>query len=365
MITQILFKVADKAWLMEGILTSYLLSYKFPFLYGPLVLLFTRQAIYQSNKCSWKDAFHFLPFLYSVVALNLANHQALFTPLFWPMKAAPAFGLQLVSLVAYHTIALRMCAGYKKGNQSHLSAVHSFRVQWLNLLIRYSFIICLAISLLTYLIYTWYPAHNWLRFGFVLLCFFIYWISYSALQKPALFMAFVDEEGMLKEKPVYTLPSLMVHRPAKKYANSTLTDEAAAKIISSLVMLMQEQKPYRDPELSIEQLSTLLQTNRYVLSQVLNERLGQSYYGYINGLRWMPQSRCWPIVPLRITRSPQSAMSLALIRSLHSTRCLKKPPVIPHHNTKRGLPVYGNNSGFRGDSYSGFAGLVGTQPFSL
>src|SRR5688500_20328645 len=42
LILQILFKVADKVWLMEHLYPGYTLSYYFTFLYGPFIWLFAK-----------------------------------------------------------------------------------------------------------------------------------------------------------------------------------------------------------------------------------------------------------------------------------------------------------------------------------
>lgn len=272
MIAQILFKVLDKHWLIESSRGTYFLSYKFPFLYGPLVLLFIRQLTHKATPLL--HAFiHFLPFVYSVVIINLSNNLGDFGWLHWPMEATPALVLQSVSLIYYHALAFQLWQKQNNGLSPIHADIHPFKAPWVKSFIVSSLFICLAICLLTYFIYTWYPAHNWLRFGFLLLCFFIYQISYSALHQPALFA-----DSLYPEKK---LPDIS----AKKYAHSTLSDAEATRITAALESLMQEQKLFAEPELTIDQLADRLQTSRYVLSQVLNERLGQSFYEYINGWR--------------------------------------------------------------------------------
>ena len=48
---------------------------------------------------------------------------------------------------------------------------------------------------------------------------------------------------------------------------------------------MQKQKVFLDPEITIDKLAGMVNTNRHFLSQVLNERAGQSFYDYINQYR--------------------------------------------------------------------------------
>jgi len=283
---QILFKVLDKQWLIEGMTNTYFLSYKFPLLYGPLVFLFTKHLTQPSKSFSPIDTLHFLPFLYSVLVINLVDGRGMFSFFYFALRGIPGLFLQVGSLLCYHLLSLKLWKQHNTKVKDFFSDLHIFKTQWIRKFIFYSLFICLAISILSYFIYVWYPAYNWLRFGFLFLCFFIYWISYSALHQPGLFIRSVNKEIYLHPlHAIPVLPTMVIHRPAKKYAHSTLTNEEAARIVAELASLMCKQKLFAEPELTIEQLAAKLHTSRYVLSQVLNERLKQFFYEYINGCR--------------------------------------------------------------------------------
>jgi AraC-like DNA-binding protein len=281
LIAQIFFKVADKYWLMEGMRNAYTLSYKFPLLYGPLVLLFVRHVTSPQERWQPKDFLHFLPFVYSLVVVCFRDWLDADNWLRWPLKSIPSLVSQIASLLVYHLLALRLWQRHQKDLHERFSELHRFRLQWVHGFIVWSFGVCLCIALLSFFIYTLYPAHNWLRFGFLLLCVFVYWISYWALQRPQLF----SDAKIFAFTPSLFESQLTAVKPSKKYANSGLADEEAARIAEALRNLMAEKKLYTDPLLSIDQLAAELQVNRHILSQVLNDRLSQSFYGYVNGLR--------------------------------------------------------------------------------
>jgi len=48
---------------------------------------------------------------------------------------------------------------------------------------------------------------------------------------------------------------------------------------------MQEQNPYLDPTITIDELASTIDSNRHHVSQVLNEKLKKSFYDYINHYR--------------------------------------------------------------------------------
>jgi AraC-like DNA-binding protein len=81
------------------------------------------------------------------------------------------------------------------------------------------------------------------------------------------------------------LPKLIVHRPAGKYVNSGLSQKDIAAIRKTLKQVTEEQKPYLDPGLTINDLAALVKCNRHHLSQVMNESLESSFYDYVNHYR--------------------------------------------------------------------------------
>ena len=131
--------------------------------------------------------------------------------------------------------------------------------------------------------YRYYPLLQFVRWGFVSLSVFIYWISYEAINKAVLFSAVITDDLQPRTVPVVPIPpKLIIHKRAGKYANTGLKEEEASRVLTALEQIMQEQKIFLDPEITIDKLARLSNTNRHSLSQVLNERAGQSFYDYIN-----------------------------------------------------------------------------------
>ncbi|HTH14491.1 MAG TPA: helix-turn-helix transcriptional regulator, partial [Spirochaetia bacterium] len=73
--------------------------------------------------------------------------------------------------------------------------------------------------------------------------------------------------------------------PKTKYEKSTLPDEVAARILRRLEQTMTAEKPYLDPDLTLDGLAGQLRTSRNHLSQVLNHSLGTTFYEYVNRFR--------------------------------------------------------------------------------
>jgi AraC-like DNA-binding protein len=209
------------------------------------------------------------------------SHTGFLTGIFF--DAANSLWLQLFSITAYHILAFRFWYLHENAVKNNFSNFNRLQFQWLRSFIVISFFVCTIISLAIYFMYVNFPHWSNVRFLFVALTFFIYWISYTALSQPSVFSVIKGQPG---ENHIPALsPKLIVHRPAKKYSNSGLNEEDVLRINSVLQKIMVDQKPYLNPELSINDLAGLVKCNRHHLSQVLNESLQQSFYDYVNNCR--------------------------------------------------------------------------------
>ena len=72
---------------------------------------------------------------------------------------------------------------------------------------------------------------------------------------------------------------------AKKYEKSTLTPERAERYVNKLVQCMKEKKPFTDGDLNLQSLAATLSIPPHHLSQIINERLGQTFADFINSYR--------------------------------------------------------------------------------
>jgi AraC-like DNA-binding protein len=70
-----------------------------------------------------------------------------------------------------------------------------------------------------------------------------------------------------------------------KYQKSTLSDKDASLIHERLMHLLADQKPYKNPDLTLNELAGILEVHPNYLSQVINSREKKSYYDLINEMR--------------------------------------------------------------------------------
>ena len=242
---QLTFKVISKTWVMDNALIPYVISYKLPYLIGPLLYLFVRSR----QEETWKpiDLLHFIPFAFFTAIEFFWNGPALH-----PYAQA---ALQAISLGLYTIHALRFSDTLVK--------------QFIAFVASAEFIIIVTLAVM----FVYYGRFPDVRLLFIVLTILIYWISYKVLSRSPLFF---------QASPAFmALPS----RGNVKYAHSSLKAEEATRIINDLAAAMQDAKLFSDASLTIDTLADHLHTSRHHLSQVINERFHKTYSDYISELR--------------------------------------------------------------------------------
>lgn len=279
LLLQLTLKVMNKAWLMENWGIFYSFAHLLPLLYGPLVYLFVRSKT-ENRLFHFSYLLHLLPF--AGMGMLMA----------WPNNGNEAFLADLtafnphfrvaatvISLVIYHSLAWE--TRRKSNTISVPDSTGRDAAGWINTFIPLAACTGLVVTVSMYFMYLRYPNGHEYRYGFGALTVFIYWITYMALNKPEVFRVIKGQTGEIKA----FIPKLTVHRPAKKYAGSTLSEREKRRITQALDMEMNTSKAWLDPELTMETLADKIGCTRHALSQVVNECKQQTFIEYVNRLR--------------------------------------------------------------------------------
>jgi AraC-like DNA-binding protein len=172
-------------------------------------------------------------------------------------------------------LALRTVRRYRQALRERFSRTDAVNLHWLTSTLR-GFMLSLlfafgytSVQLTPFTGYYEMP----LAVIIVALFYFINGIIFKALRQPEIFGGLPPEEVVPEAaKPI-------------KYASSALTAAERESHLASLRTWMDAQKPYLDPDLTIEALSGQLAVPVKVLSQVINESLGQNFFDFVNTYR--------------------------------------------------------------------------------
>jgi len=237
----------------------------FPFLFGPLMLLYFKSLKGFKAKASYW--WHFVPFAFFFVH-SLPIYLGL------EVSSIPGFLRQLYNynLMIASTIILNLHLSVysivmiiieRNGRNKSAKVME----EWLR-----TFTWLFAGFTLSFISYYIMSATNTLKLEYDYMISFtmsiiIYYIGYNGYKNPALFRGFkmVESQG--------------------KYQRSTLTEMAAASLESTLKDHMVNFKPYLNNDLKMQNLANNLGLSVHYLSEVINRRLKQNFSDFINSYR--------------------------------------------------------------------------------
>ncbi|OON68304.1 helix-turn-helix domain-containing protein [Hymenobacter sp. CRA2] len=95
----------------------------------------------------------------------------------------------------------------------------------------------------------------------------------------------ISRSSLLAMQTTPEAPPAEAATPRRKYEKTALSPDAASEILARLRALMDAAHPYRNPDLSLAELASLLRLPPHHLSQVINEQCQQNFFDFINAHR--------------------------------------------------------------------------------
>ncbi len=246
--------------ILLNVLNAYSCSYGF--LYGPLMLLYTRFYLLANLRFTWVDALHFLP-VSLVVALTGAGY---------PVCNHLGIPLILVMLL-YCVLSYRVIWLYESGVVQVYAKNETAQTAWIKLMLILMVFILLvnmlqfryeSLDILGWIIHT----ETLVQLGILVL---INLISYQGLKSPILFQK-ISNHDMAFSKPT--------QRPKDNQELRAL--EVYAKRIDEQVI---QRRLYLDAELNLRQLAAETNLHEKSVSKAINAILQSNFSSYINQYR--------------------------------------------------------------------------------
>ncbi len=259
-------------------------GYPLPFLYGPLVYLYAVTAADRSRRLTWRDTWHFVPFLATVVAglpvylLSGPDKLAWYAALRHgarPLLITIADPLKLVSGITYATATIIFLLRHRDRVKDSYSSTERVNLRWL-----------LWLGVAGAAIWLLATTAQVLESGGIMqtgrgdilvslaIAILVYAIGYRGLRQLEIFRY---------ETAEYPVPE--PEAPGPRYERSGLTDREAERLKQALMAIMDGERPWQDSDLTLADLAARLATTPHKLSEVLNAQLGQTFYDFVNGYR--------------------------------------------------------------------------------
>jgi len=254
-------------------------------LHGPFLFLYVDSLTSGRRKFSPRSLTHFVPFSFFFIYLVIAgwfpqysekirmDHVAIGVEP--PLVFVVFLIITAISGPVYFWVTFMKINKIRKSILNNYSTTKDINLEWLKTLI-YIFGLIWSALIITAVI------HHVFHYFSMTFCTDGLFLSLSA------FIILVGFFG-LRQKEIFTRfqePDIeFVTDPKVKYQNIPLSETEMADYIAKINGIMEQKKPYLDPELTLPALAALIDIPSYQLSRVINEKFGRNFFDFINGYR--------------------------------------------------------------------------------
>jgi len=248
-------------------------------LFGPLLYLYTQSIVYRDFRLTWRKGFHFLPFvvLFCITEVywqrqGLDGQRLLLGQI--TSRRVPAYqywdsALIFVQYYGYMYLSYRLIGRFKKAAGDVFSDYRRTDIRWLSNSLLF-FMVTMGLAAVNSLIGLTFLAAFWWPVFLVVIGLVWGYINVTLLKA----LRETDLFGVLREEDVPESPESPVEG-AKEWT----------KVLMRLREHMEVGRPWLEPDLTLEELAGQLQLRTKVLSQAINEGLGQNFFELINSYR--------------------------------------------------------------------------------
>ncbi|MBI2430035.1 MAG: AraC family transcriptional regulator [Ignavibacteriales bacterium] len=259
-----------------------------PLVVAQLQYLYTKYLLNRTERFVRRDLLHFLPFGIFETGMIIAffsgsvdfSDAAISDPTTTPRFFRIFNWLLIAQGSIYMGVSYRLIVRYNRHLKDVVSSVEQVQMTWLRN-ITLAGISAWILFFIEDLLLT--QGINLSNFVFVSVVFavYVYAMGFVGLLKSEIFASPDVERTMheISEIDHAGEPS------ATKYEKSGLTEETAQSIVTRLLELMEKEKLYTHPSLTLSQLSEKLSVSSHNLSEVINSQLKKNFYDFVNGYR--------------------------------------------------------------------------------
>lgn len=243
-------------------------------LFNPALFLYTRSLLKPDFRFRLPQLLHALPYLISkIFSWSLQeplSFEGFLSPdsTLWYRLSFAVFGL--VSWMLYLGLTARTIIRHRRRLKNEFSTIdHIKRIAWMLFVVIFYILYCMIVFLWGLFNIIVFTAESLTIFNYSVLLLLIYIFSFYGL----------------KQRDIFPDKTKIEPDLSRKSSNGLLSDVQMEKISQQLLTYFQKDKPYLNPEFSMQLLSEKLNLPKHHLTEVLNRYLGKNFFQFVNDYR--------------------------------------------------------------------------------
>lgn len=267
-----------------------------PLLPGPLLYLYLLSF---KQKVTLKKVWpHFILFIlfFFIVRWNLSVMSAIYPDakevppgaLKRPATIVLAY-LRTAQQLFYFYLAIKTLRSYQRSIKQLYSETSLIDLNWAKFLV-YGYLVLIVSFMLIFPLILRMPEHFniLLLINMAIATPYIYIATYKGVMQPTIWQVKPEVNREIVEEQmnaVEQIETVAVSTEISKNSKPGLGAERIDEIVKRITALMENEKLYQEPELTLQQLAAKLEVPNYQVSLALNEGMNKSFYDVVNGYR--------------------------------------------------------------------------------
>ena len=265
----------------------------FTVLIGPLLYLYVRSF---KETITWRKAWlHliiFIPYIlvawWSYVNLGMKYPPTAGLPpevTYHPVTYIPII-IRLLLRLLYYFLSMQVLTSYQRSIRHLFSDISRINLTWVRWLINGNLIIVFAI-MISYTMMLRDPRHVgiWILFAGCLVTIYIYLAAWRGVSQPTIWQVQPTIDKTTLETILAEAEPETMEKDLPRSRKAGLNEARINEITTRIITLMEVDKLYQEPELTLQQLASRLELSVHQLSQAINDGLKKNFYELVNGYR--------------------------------------------------------------------------------
>lgn len=267
-----------------------------PFLFGPLHLMYVGKLTDSRLKFAQPHWYHFLPFIiykvFNIQVFFLSKEELkhiieLTSQNVWPWHLVLFNFLVAVQGLIYAIAALYVFREYSAKIRATFSSLEKINLTWLRYFTVLALLVWIVVFINFILTFCKFGPNPLFHLVPILTSIFVYATGYVGMLKTEIFTQYNIYENIhdVQSINLEMNPINLESNTETKYKKSGLTEEKAEEILGDLTKLMKKDLLFTNPEITLRELAEKLKTSTHNISEVINTKLNQNFFDFINNYR--------------------------------------------------------------------------------
>ncbi|GIM51977.1 transcriptional regulator [Capnocytophaga cynodegmi] len=262
------------------------ITHPFPLLYAPFLYLYVVFSLRADQRFHLRDYLHFVPFVVTYLCMfpfffgyTAEQKQIIDNENFnssYQYFFVATFLLYIILGIVYSVLAYKKITNYQNLISQNFAYKDTISLQWLRFIILGIGIIFLSVTIILLLQYVFNLnfGFNSDLIGFVLIVLLVTSMGFLGIRQQGIF-------GAKNIKP----QDIIIESKPTEYRKSGLKQTEAQAIHQQLLTIMDSEKLYLEPKLTLGQLAEQVGVSTNNLSQVINQYEEKNFYDFVNSYR--------------------------------------------------------------------------------